>query len=48
MQIKNVEAVKLTGKINGAVGNYNAHYFSYPDTDWVGLNKSFVEQRLKL
>jgi adenylosuccinate lyase len=29
-QTKNVEAVRLTGKMNGATGNYNSHYFSYP------------------
>jgi adenylosuccinate lyase len=27
--------VDLTGKINGAVGNYNAHYFSYPNINWM-------------
>jgi adenylosuccinate lyase len=39
-QIANVE---LLGKINGAVGNYNAHLSAYPDVDWPGVAKSFVE-----
>jgi adenylosuccinate lyase len=36
-------AVPLLGKINGAVGNYNAHLSAYPDIDWQGLAKDFVE-----
>jgi adenylosuccinate lyase len=36
-------AVSLTGKINGAVGNYNAHFIAYPDFDWEGFAKKFVE-----
>ena len=36
-------AVPLLGKINGAVGNYNAHLSAYPDIDWQGLAKGFVE-----
>ena len=35
------------GKINGAVGNYNAHLAAYPDVDWVANARSFVE-RLQL
>lgn len=34
--------VPLMGKINGAVGNYNAHLVSYPDIDWPGLAERFV------
>ena len=33
-QIKQLESVELLGKINGAVGNYNAHISAYPDVDW--------------
>ncbi len=36
-------AVSITGKINGAVGNYNAHVASYPDVDWPQFAKRFVE-----
>ncbi len=39
-QIANVE---LTGKINGAVGNYNAHVIAYPDIDWPAFAQRFVE-----
>ena len=39
-QIANVE---LTGKINGAVGNYNAHVIAYPDIDWPAFARRFVD-----
>ncbi len=39
--------VELSGKINGAVGNYNAHVVAYPEVDWPGLAQRFVES-LKL
>lgn len=35
--------VALTGKINGAVGNYNAHVAAYPDVDWPVFAQRFVE-----
>ena len=35
--------VALTGKINGAVGNYNAHVAAYPDVDWPAFSQRFVE-----
>lgn len=35
--------VELLGKINGAVGNYNAHRTVYPEVDWPGFARSFVE-----
>ncbi|GHU10380.1 adenylosuccinate lyase [Betaproteobacteria bacterium] len=38
-----IAAVSLTGKINGAVGNYNAHQVAYPDFDWEGFARRFVE-----
>ena len=38
-----VADVKLLGKINGAVGNYNAHLVAYPDIDWPGFSRQFVE-----
>ena len=40
---KNVAAVSLLGKINGAVGNYNAHLAAYPGYDWEGFAQRFVE-----
>ena len=40
-----IAAVTLLGKINGAVGNYNAHLSAYPNVDWEKLAKKFVEAR---
>ncbi len=40
MQISNIE---LLGKINGAVGNYNAHISAYPQVDWPAHSQAFVE-----
>jgi adenylosuccinate lyase len=41
-QRKQLAEVALLGKINGAVGNYNAHYAAYPDVDWPALANQFV------
>lgn len=41
-QYRQIEAVKILGKINGAVGNYNAHMVAYPDVDWCRLSQEFV------
>ncbi len=40
---KSIVGVSLLGKINGAVGNYNAHLAAYPDYDWEGFARRFVE-----
>ena len=40
---RSIAAVSLTGKINGAVGNYNAHVVAYPDFDWEAFAARFVE-----
>ena len=42
-QIKRVMECEILGKINGAVGNYNAHIVAYPDIDWESFSKEFVE-----
>lgn len=42
-QRKQIAAVELTGKINGAVGNYNAHVASYPSVNWPQFAQRFVE-----
>ena len=42
-QIKQFNQVELLGKINGAVGNYNAHYSAYPDINWPAHAQDFVE-----
>ncbi|MDN5620938.1 MAG: adenylosuccinate lyase [Psychrobacter sp.] len=47
-QIKQINQVELLGKINGAVGNYNAHFSAYPDVDWQTHAEVFISQRLEL
>jgi adenylosuccinate lyase len=42
-QRERIAAVTLPAKINGAVGNYNAHLAAYPDFDWETLSRQFVE-----
>ena len=42
-QRNQIEAVDILGKINGAVGNYNAHMVSYPEINWEAVAKGFVE-----
>ena len=43
-----IEAVPVLAKMNGAVGNYNAHVAAYPDFDWEAFACRFVEERLGL
>jgi adenylosuccinate lyase len=38
-----IAGVSISAKINGAVGNYNAHVIAYPEVDWPTLGKRFVE-----
>lgn len=42
-QRRQIAAVELTGKINGAVGNYNAHVATCPEVDWPAFARRFVE-----
>ena len=42
-QIKQFKQVELLGKINGAVGNYNAHLSAYPEINWPAHSQAFVE-----
>jgi len=42
-QLKQVAAVDILGKINGAVGNYNAHHVAYPEVNWPDFGQRFVE-----
>ena len=42
-QIDLIKSVPLLGKINGAVGNYNAHLSAYPEMDWPGFAEHFIE-----
>jgi adenylosuccinate lyase len=41
-QIESINAVPLLGKINGAVGNYNAHLSAYPGVDWPDFAEKFI------
>ncbi|TNF86227.1 MAG: adenylosuccinate lyase [Gammaproteobacteria bacterium] len=42
-QLAQIGSVEILGKINGAVGNYNAHLSAYPETDWAAIAQQFVE-----
>ena len=43
VQLKKLKKVAILGKLNGAVGNYNAHLAAYPDFDWLRASQEFVE-----
>jgi adenylosuccinate lyase len=43
-----IATVEILGKMNGAVGNYNAHLSAYPDFDWENFSRKVIEQRLGL
>jgi len=42
-QLKSAQSVEILGKLNGAVGNFNAHYAAYPAIDWKTFGREFVE-----
>lgn len=43
LAIKDIEHITIYGKLNGAVGNFNAHLIAYPEIDWPALAKHMVE-----
>jgi adenylosuccinate lyase len=45
---ESIAGVKLLAKMNGAVGNYNAHLAAYPEVDWEAFARKVVEQQLGL
>lgn len=47
-QMQNFKKVEIMGKMNGAVGNYNAHVVAFPEVDWIDFSKKFVSEELKL
>ncbi len=47
-QRRQLEQQTLSGKMNGAVGNYNAHMIACPELDWPAVSRSFVSERLQL
>jgi adenylosuccinate lyase len=42
-QLRHFEEIELLGKMNGAVGNYNAHLAAYPEVDWENVTGSFIQ-----
>ena len=46
--VKRIADVEILGKMNGAVGNYNAHLSAYPGFDWPSFSKDVIENRLGL
>ena len=46
--VERIAKVEILGKMNGAVGNYNAHLSAYPSFDWPTFSKNVIEQRLGL
>jgi adenylosuccinate lyase len=42
-QLTQLDKINFMGKINGAVGNFNAHLSAYPDVDWPTLSRNFIE-----
>ena len=46
--IQRIAQVEILAKMNGAVGNYNAHLAAYPGYDWETFSKNLIEQRLGL
>ncbi|MDY0213311.1 MAG: adenylosuccinate lyase [Desulfuromonadaceae bacterium] len=47
-QKRKIDEVELLGKLNGAVGNFNAHMAAYPDIDWLELSRKLIEDDLRL
>ncbi|ELR65027.1 Adenylosuccinate lyase [Photobacterium marinum] len=45
-QFKQIKNVEILAKINGAVGNYNAHLSAYPDIDWHQFSEEFITESL--
>ena len=43
-----IAGVQILGKMNGAVGNYNAHLSAYPDIDWAAFSRKVIEDKLGL
>ena len=47
-QYQQIKKIKLLGKLNGAVGNFNAHIITYPQENWPEISRSFIEDDLLL
>ncbi|MGD6858593.1 MAG: adenylosuccinate lyase [Enterobacteriaceae bacterium] len=42
-QLFQLKKIKILGKMNGTVGNYNAHFVAYPNINWIKITKKFVK-----
>ena len=47
-QLRTLNNISLEGKMNGAVGHFNAHLAAYPDVDWIALSRRMIEGDLGL
>ena len=47
-QLNQLKACKITAKLGGATGNYNAHHIAYPEYDWKAFGNKFVSEKLGL
>ncbi|MBE9486972.1 MAG: adenylosuccinate lyase [Chloroflexi bacterium] len=47
-QSEKIATVELLGKLNGAVGHFNAHLSAYPEVNWISLTRSVIEKELGL
>jgi adenylosuccinate lyase len=47
-QQRKIDEVEILGKLNGAVGNFNAHTAAYPEVDWIELSRKLIEDDLGL
>lgn len=45
-EISILESIEIEGKMNGATGNFNAHWVAFPDIDWIEAEKTFVSKYL--
>ncbi|CAL4321635.1 Adenylosuccinate lyase [Buchnera aphidicola (Eriosoma lanigerum)] len=43
-QLKILQKIEILGKINGTIGNYNAHYVAYPNINWHEVSKNFITE----
>ncbi len=48
VEITNLRIAYIQAKMNGASGNFCAHYFAYPDIDWIAASQSFIGSYLGL
>ncbi|MCK5311740.1 MAG: adenylosuccinate lyase, partial [Desulfobacteraceae bacterium] len=47
-EIEILKNKKIQAKLNGATGNFNAHFFAYPDINWIEISQNFLSNYLKL